>query len=106
MRGRPTLREYLEQKIEAVANLHRGWERQLEAAQSAAAEERERIRDALAGAATRVEVAAVADKVDLLQSEVDRINGRRTLMSGIGAVAGGGLCSLIVGIAVYLVSHH
>lgn len=94
MTDRVTLREYLEQKIAVV-----------QGAVSAGEQEREHMRDTLLRSATRVELAAVADKVDAIQSELDRLTGRRTLTNSIAYIGGSGLVSLLVGIAVYVLSH-
>lgn len=79
---------------------------ELESQSGASEQDHNRIRDALAQAATRIELAAIAEKMDGQQSVIDRSEGRRTVTTAVLALGSSTVISLAVGLILYVINHH
>jgi hypothetical protein len=68
------------------------------------AEARERLADVLGSSAGRVELAALAEKIDAVESAIDKSEGRRTVTTAIVALASSLIVSLATGLILFAVT--
>lgn len=67
---------------------------------------RDQLRDQAQNFVSRIELAALADKIDVQQSELDKGEGRRTVITTLVAAATSLIIGLTIGLVVYALNHH
>ncbi len=65
-----------------------------------------RMSESMAGLASRGEIAALAEKIDVLQANQDKAEGRRTVTTALVALSSSLVVSLATGLIIYALGHH